>query len=182
MPVPTWTFISSGPAVPLALVVVTARLSVLGFDDVQVMEFRTRVFESKALCICRHAGMRPPFLYGSHYSCPGYVMFWMVRAAPGTCCACRRPLRRAGPPVRQPGRGLGQRHRLQRRRQGAHPRVLPLRPQVAHCSSEMTSQMRPLPHPASCSAQWELFCGLWSSCMRTWRWLALCLKSWLAAM
>lgn len=22
-------------------------------------------------------------MYGSHYSCPGYVMFWMVRAAPG---------------------------------------------------------------------------------------------------
>ena len=28
-------------------------------------------------------GCDPPFLYGSHYSCPGYVMFWMVRAAPG---------------------------------------------------------------------------------------------------
>lgn len=26
---------------------------------------------------------QPPFLYGSHYSCPGYVMFWLVRAAPG---------------------------------------------------------------------------------------------------
>lgn len=24
----------------------------------------------------------PPFLYGTHYSCPGYVMFWLVRAAP----------------------------------------------------------------------------------------------------
>ena len=22
-------------------------------------------------------------MYGSHYSCPGYVMFWLVRAAPG---------------------------------------------------------------------------------------------------
>jgi hypothetical protein len=28
-------------------------------------------------------GMDEPFMYGSHYSCPGYVMFWMVRAAPG---------------------------------------------------------------------------------------------------
>ncbi|KAK9828528.1 hypothetical protein WJX72_000603 [[Myrmecia] bisecta] len=25
----------------------------------------------------------PPFLYGTHYSCPGYVMYWLVRAAPG---------------------------------------------------------------------------------------------------
>lgn len=24
----------------------------------------------------------PPFLYGTHYSCPGYTMFWLVRAAP----------------------------------------------------------------------------------------------------
>ena len=28
-------------------------------------------------------GMDAPFMYGSHYSCPGYVMFWLVRAAPG---------------------------------------------------------------------------------------------------
>ena len=28
-------------------------------------------------------GCDPPFLYGSHYSCPGFVMFWLVRAAPG---------------------------------------------------------------------------------------------------
>ena len=25
----------------------------------------------------------PPFLYGTHYSCPGYCLFWLVRAAPG---------------------------------------------------------------------------------------------------
>lgn len=25
----------------------------------------------------------PPFLYGTHYSNPGYVMYWLVRAAPG---------------------------------------------------------------------------------------------------
>ena len=29
------------------------------------------------------AGAPPPFLYGTHYSCPGYVMFWLVRVAPG---------------------------------------------------------------------------------------------------
>lgn len=25
----------------------------------------------------------PPFMYGTHYSTPGYVMYWLVRAAPG---------------------------------------------------------------------------------------------------
>ena len=29
-----------------------------------------------------------PFLYGTHYSCPGYVMFWLVRAAPGHILRC----------------------------------------------------------------------------------------------
>ncbi|GFH08813.1 BEACH domain-containing protein, partial [Haematococcus lacustris] len=24
----------------------------------------------------------PPFLYGTHYSTPGYVMYWLLRAAP----------------------------------------------------------------------------------------------------
>lgn len=29
------------------------------------------------------AGHMPePFMYGTHYSTPGYVMFWLVRAAP----------------------------------------------------------------------------------------------------
>ncbi len=27
-------------------------------------------------------GLPPPFMYGTHYSTPGYVMFWLVRAAP----------------------------------------------------------------------------------------------------
>ena len=27
-------------------------------------------------------GADPPFLYGTHYSCPGYVMYWLVRATP----------------------------------------------------------------------------------------------------
>ncbi|EFJ53179.1 hypothetical protein VOLCADRAFT_46335, partial [Volvox carteri f. nagariensis] len=27
-------------------------------------------------------GSVPPFLYGTHYSTPGYVMYWLVRAAP----------------------------------------------------------------------------------------------------
>lgn len=30
----------------------------------------------------RDADSPPPFLYGTHYSCPGYIMFWLVRAAP----------------------------------------------------------------------------------------------------
>jgi hypothetical protein len=37
--------------------------------------------------ICQHvdaAGDMPkPFMYGTHYSTPGYVMYWLVRAAPG---------------------------------------------------------------------------------------------------
>lgn len=28
-------------------------------------------------------GAPPPFLYGTHYSNPAYVMFWLVRASPG---------------------------------------------------------------------------------------------------
>jgi hypothetical protein len=28
-------------------------------------------------------GMPEPFMYGTHYSTPGYVMYWLVRAAPG---------------------------------------------------------------------------------------------------
>ena len=27
-------------------------------------------------------GAVPPFLYGTHYSTPGYVMYWLLRAAP----------------------------------------------------------------------------------------------------
>ena len=27
-------------------------------------------------------GVDPPFMYGTHYSCPGYTLFWLVRAAP----------------------------------------------------------------------------------------------------
>ncbi len=37
-------------------------------------------------CLILHChvvqGADPPFLYGTHYSCPGYVMYWLVRAAP----------------------------------------------------------------------------------------------------
>ena len=36
----------------------------------------------------REPGWDPPFLYGSHYSCPGFVMFWLVRAAPGHLLRC----------------------------------------------------------------------------------------------
>jgi factor associated with neutral sphingomyelinase activation len=31
-------------------------------------------------CLC---AAPQPFLYGTHYSTPGYVMFWLVRQAPG---------------------------------------------------------------------------------------------------
>ena len=30
----------------------------------------------------------PPFLYGTHFSCPGYVMYWLVRAAPAHLLRC----------------------------------------------------------------------------------------------
>jgi Beige/BEACH domain len=33
-------------------------------------------------------GAPPPFLYGTHYTCPGYVMFWLVRVAPGHLLRC----------------------------------------------------------------------------------------------
>ncbi len=36
----------------------------------------------------RDADSPPPFLYGTHYSCPGYVMFWLVRSAPGHLLRC----------------------------------------------------------------------------------------------
>lgn len=36
----------------------------------------------------RDADSPSPFLYGTHYSCPGYVMFWLVRAAPGHLLRC----------------------------------------------------------------------------------------------
>ena len=34
----------------------------------------------------------PPFLYGTHYSCPGYVMYWLVRAAPAHLLRCSMQL------------------------------------------------------------------------------------------
>ncbi len=40
---------------------------------------------------------QPPFLYGTHYSCPAYVMFWLVRAAPAHLLRCAAP---RPPPVR----------------------------------------------------------------------------------
>ena len=40
------------------------------------------------------AAQHPPFLYGTHYSCPGYVMYWLVRAAPAHLlrCSARKPV------------------------------------------------------------------------------------------
>eukprot|EP00775_Hariotina_reticulata_P008774 gene8774-8953_t len=47
--------------------------------------FRQRYQEMESLV--QHVGsghdMPAPFMYGTHYSTPGYVMYWLVRAAPG---------------------------------------------------------------------------------------------------
>jgi hypothetical protein len=49
-------------------------------------------------------GLDAPFLYGSHYSCPGYVMFWMVRAAPAHLLRCApRSLEHAAAAHMRPG-------------------------------------------------------------------------------
>lgn len=32
--------------------------------------------------MCPTAGLPPPFLYGTHYSTPGYVLHYLVRVAP----------------------------------------------------------------------------------------------------
>ncbi|CAK0760340.1 hypothetical protein CVIRNUC_002763 [Coccomyxa viridis] len=46
-------------------------------------EARLRLFQERFREMPQGEGMDAPFMYGSHYSCPGYVMFWLVRAAPG---------------------------------------------------------------------------------------------------
>lgn len=43
---------------------------------------RLGVFRSRYKSMKMDGGM-PPFMYGTHYSTPGYVMYWLVRAAPG---------------------------------------------------------------------------------------------------
>lgn len=43
----------------------------------RLASFRERYREMAA-----HNSGDPPFMYGTHYSCPGYTLFWLVRAAP----------------------------------------------------------------------------------------------------
>jgi hypothetical protein len=49
--------------------------------------------------------MPKPFMYGTHYSTPGYVMYWLVRAAPGHML--RLQVRSGGCVCAMPGRALG---------------------------------------------------------------------------
>eukprot|EP00210_Caulerpa_lentillifera_P008159 g7792.t1 len=44
---------------------------------------RLEMFTTRYHEMPRGHGCPPPFFYGTHYSTPGYVMFWLVRAAPG---------------------------------------------------------------------------------------------------
>ena len=44
-------------------------------DDERLATLRERMRQMK------DAGM-PPYLYGTHYSAPGYVLYWLIRAAP----------------------------------------------------------------------------------------------------
>ena len=53
-----------------------------GFDLIGCSPVLSAFSEAKAVDTMLQ-GMDAPFMYGSHYSCPGYVMFWLVRAAPG---------------------------------------------------------------------------------------------------
>jgi len=48
-------------------------------NEARLARFRERYHE---MACDPHPGSDPPFLYGTHYSCPGYVLFWLVRSAP----------------------------------------------------------------------------------------------------
>ena len=48
-------------------------------NPTRLAQYKERYSEMKEYPI---PGGDPPFLYGTHYSCPGYTMFWLVRAAP----------------------------------------------------------------------------------------------------
>ncbi|XP_057822900.2 uncharacterized protein LOC131035250 [Cryptomeria japonica] len=43
---------------------------------------RLAIFKDRYMQIIEGGGSDPPFLYGTHYSTPGYVLYWLVRAAP----------------------------------------------------------------------------------------------------
>ncbi|KAJ7542680.1 hypothetical protein O6H91_09G006500 [Diphasiastrum complanatum] len=44
---------------------------------------RLAVFRERFSQMPQDDSSNPPFLYGTHYSTPGYVLYWLVRAAPG---------------------------------------------------------------------------------------------------
>ena len=60
------------------------------------------LFGMQRLCLrLWGSAQHPPFLYGTHYSCPGYVMYWLVRAAPAHLlrCSARMPVTQSPGPV-----------------------------------------------------------------------------------
>lgn len=48
----------------------------------RLAEARERLRETSALYNASDANSDPGFMYGSHYSSPGYVMYWLVRSTP----------------------------------------------------------------------------------------------------
>eukprot|EP00879_Flechtneria_rotunda_P012868 GHRR01013438.1.p1 GENE.GHRR01013438.1~~GHRR01013438.1.p1 ORF type:complete len:516 (+),score=142.44 GHRR01013438.1:507-2054(+) len=52
-------------------------------DRLRIFRQRYHDMESIAQHTDAAGDMPKPFMYGTHYSTPGYVMFWLVRAAPG---------------------------------------------------------------------------------------------------
>ena len=49
-------------------------------NPARLAKFRERYADMADFYHCE--GGDPPFLYGTHYSCPGYTLFWLVRAVP----------------------------------------------------------------------------------------------------
>ena len=49
----------------------------------RLAEFKKRFVEMQADHNSSEEGTIPPFLYGTHYSSPGYVMYWLLRSSPG---------------------------------------------------------------------------------------------------
>ena len=48
-------------------------------NPARLAKFRERFRE---MASDEHPGGDPPFMFGTHYSCPGYTLFWLVRSAP----------------------------------------------------------------------------------------------------
>ncbi|MCO5581868.1 hypothetical protein L7F22_035757 [Adiantum nelumboides] len=43
---------------------------------------RLTIYKERYVQMVEEGGPDPPFLYGTHYSTPGYVLYWLVRSAP----------------------------------------------------------------------------------------------------